>query len=36
MKKCLKREGELKGGGKCVVLGASDVDVRKGCFGDGC
>ena len=38
MKKCLKREGELKGGGggKGVVLGASDVDVRKGCFGDGC
>ena len=24
------------GGGKGVVLDASDVDVRKGCFGDGC
>ena len=32
------KEGrEVKGGGvKGVVLGASDVDVRKGCFGDGC
>ena len=38
VKKCFNGGGELKGGlvGKGVVLGASDVDVRKGCFGDGC
>ena len=36
MKKCFKGGRGVKGGGGVKVLGASDVDVRKGCFGDGC